>query len=302
MFTGSLRAFVETVRAGSIRKASEALGVAPSSVSRHIAVLEREMGTSLFDRRAGGVELTHAGRLVAAYAHAVLSEYDSLRTDLDDIRGTQRRLLRLALVESVAHYGPIDAVSGFLAQYPSVSFSVRVMPAPSVVEAVRQGQCDIGVTFCAEPDSALLVLASLPEPVVLAVGAAHPLAGATQIDLAALADLPMALPDHDFGVRRIVDRATAARGFRITPVLASNVFETLRDFARLGAGAAILPLRATLAKAGDEGLRIIPIAEPTFRDATIDVVVDRTRRLPRVVRAFVDRLVQEIGTPAFSDR
>src|SRR4051794_32623335 len=36
MFHGSLRAFDETARAGSIRKASEALGVAPSSVSRHI--------------------------------------------------------------------------------------------------------------------------------------------------------------------------------------------------------------------------------------------------------------------------
>jgi len=54
MFSASLRAFDETVRAGSIRKASEALGVAPSSVSRHIALLEREMGTTLFDRKARG--------------------------------------------------------------------------------------------------------------------------------------------------------------------------------------------------------------------------------------------------------
>jgi DNA-binding transcriptional LysR family regulator len=52
MSLGPLRAFVETVRAGSIRKASEVLRVAPSSVSRHIAILENEMGTALFIRRA----------------------------------------------------------------------------------------------------------------------------------------------------------------------------------------------------------------------------------------------------------
>ena len=83
MFSGSLRAFDETVRAGSIRKASEILGVAPSSVSRHIAMLEREIGTALFDRRSRGVVLTFAGRMVADYARSVLVPwhrgFDSLR-------------------------------------------------------------------------------------------------------------------------------------------------------------------------------------------------------------------------------
>jgi DNA-binding transcriptional LysR family regulator len=48
VFSGSLRAFDETVRSGSIRKASEVLGVAPSSVSRHIAILERKLGLPCF--------------------------------------------------------------------------------------------------------------------------------------------------------------------------------------------------------------------------------------------------------------
>ncbi len=72
MFSGSLRAFDETVRTGSIRKASEALGIAPSSVSRQIAILETQIGTTLFHRRAGGLEITHAGQLVADYARSVL--------------------------------------------------------------------------------------------------------------------------------------------------------------------------------------------------------------------------------------
>jgi DNA-binding transcriptional LysR family regulator len=294
MFTGSLRAFDETVRLGSIRKASEALGVAPSSVSRHVALLEREMGTTLFDRRARGVELTHAGRLVADYARAVLSEYDALRTDLDDVRGSQRRLVRLAVVESVAHYGPIGAISNFLNQHPTVTFSVRVMPAPRVIEAVRQGQCDAGVTFCAAPTPDIAVLESLPEPIVLAIRADHAIAEQPELDIQDLKGLPLALPDSDFGVRQVVDQAAAAAGFQIHPVLSSNVFDTLRDFARLGAGGAVLPLRAALARESEEVLAIIPLTGKPFTDARIDIVVGN-RRLPRLIRTFVTRLIDEIG-------
>lgn len=297
MFSGSLRAFDETVRTGSIRKASEVLGVAPSSVSRHIAILEAQIGTALFHRRAGGLQITHAGQLVAEYARSVLMGYDTLRSDLDDIRGVQRRLLRLAVVESVAHYGPIEALKKFRDGYPTVSFEVRLMPAPQIVEAVRGGQFDIGVAFCVEPAEDIVTLASVPEPIVLVVRADHPLALARQVELRDCVALPLALPGVDFGVRQILERASGAAGLLLQPVLSSNVFETLRDFVRLGAGASILPMRAVSQRAGAEDLRMIPLLGAAFRDATIDIIVLRKRRLPRVVKSFVDLLIQEIAAP-----
>lgn len=294
MFSGSLRAFDETVRSGSIRKASDAMGVAPSSISRHIAILEHQIGTALFYRRASGVELTHAGTLVATFVRSVLMDYDTLRADLDDIRGTQRRLVKLALVESIAHYGPMEATAKFLKKYRSVSFEVRLMPAPQVIEVVRQGLYDIGVTFCAQPDPEIATLAKLSEPIVLVVNADDPLAKAEQVELKDIATRPLALPDLDFGMRQILERACAACGFHLNPVLSSNVFETLRNFVQLNAGAAILPMRAVARREGTQNLRIIPLAGDVFRDATIEVIVLRKRRLPRVVKAFVDNLIEEI--------
>ncbi|HTW36726.1 MAG TPA: LysR family transcriptional regulator [Rhizomicrobium sp.] len=289
-----LRAMEETARQGSIRRASDILGVAPSSVSRSIAILEREMGTALFDRSAGGVELTHAGRLVADYARAVLLDFDTLRADLDDMRGTQRRLLKLTLVESVASHGPVAAASKLLERFRTVLFDVRVMPAPRVVEAVRESRCDIGIGFCAEPDPELLALASVPEPIVLAIRPDHALTNVTGVELSALAGLALAVPGFEFGVRRILDRASATAGVALTTVLTSNDFEILRGFARSGAGAAILPQRAILQDRARGQLKIVPLAGTAFRDTTIDIVVLRKRRLPRIVRAFADVLIQEI--------
>src|SRR6202044_3357734 len=121
MFPGPLRAFHEAVQAGSIRKASERLGLAPSSVSRQIAVLEALMGTSLFNRSLGGVVLTHAGALVAEYAQSAVMDFDTLRLDLDDLKGS-RGLIRVAMVESIASDGPVKAASAFRKTFKGVAF------------------------------------------------------------------------------------------------------------------------------------------------------------------------------------
>src|SRR6185437_11002031 len=217
MFHGSLRAFDETVRAGSIRKASSALGVAPSSVSRHIAILERQIGTALFERHSDGVELTHAGALAAEFVRRLLIDYDSLRTDLDDLRGVQRRLVRLAAVESIAATSPMSAVHKFNTRYPAVSFNIRLMPSPAVAQSVRDGQCEIGLAYCVPADAEILPLARIPEPVMLAVRSDHPLAGSSEIRPEQVAGIPLALPDADFGVRQIVDAAAGRLGMRLEP-------------------------------------------------------------------------------------
>ena len=297
MFTGSLKAFDAAVRAGSIRKASEVLGVAPSSVSRHVAMLEREIGTALFDRKARGVQLTFAGELVSEYARSVLVNYDTLRSDLNDLRGTRRRLVRVAMVESVATTGPMEALKRFVEKYPEVSFDLKLLPAQRVVEAVRSDECDIGLTFGAEPDHDILTLSRFHEPIVVLAPVGHPLAGRSSLQLAEIADFPLALPDESFGVRRIVERASAKSATILTPTLSSNVFELLREFVRCGVGLALLPQRACRLPMLP-GLCTVPLADKAFNDLTIDLIVMRKRRLPRVVQSFVDRLTEEIEAAA----
>jgi DNA-binding transcriptional LysR family regulator len=294
MFPQNMRVFQEVARAGSIRKAGERQGLAPSSVSRQIAALERRMGTALFDRRAGGVELTHAGALVAQYVQSALTEFDALRSDLDDARGMERRFVRIALVESIAAYGPAAAVVKFRERHLGVSFNVRILPAPAVVAAVRGGECDIGIGFCVAPDPDLQSLSDLAEPIVLAVPNNHPLAGKRGIEVQDLVHWPLALPDQDSLTHRIVEEVAARSHIRLTPVLSSNSFDILRRFVQQGAGIAILPQRALAQGARDGAFRIVPLAAAPFRNAAINVIVLRKRRLPRVLKAFAEMLIREM--------
>jgi DNA-binding transcriptional LysR family regulator len=257
-------------------------------------MFEQQVGTALFVRHPDGVELTHAGVLVADYVRRMLVDYDSLRADLDDIRGTSRRLVRLAVVESIAASGPMHALRKFNESFPSVSFNVRLMPAPLVVETVRQGQCEVGLTYCMQPDPEIITLASIPEPIMAAVHPNHPLASVAGLRLEQLLDVQLALPDLDFGVRRIIDKAAASLAVRLNPALSSNDFETLRAFARSGLGVALLPMRA-IERDATGGLKAVALEGAPFQEASVDIIVLRSRRLPRVLRAFINDLMGELG-------
>ena len=87
VFLGALRVFHEGGRAGSVRAASDSLGLSASSISRRVQHLEHQIGAALLDRSASGVVPTYAGRQVTEFARSVLMDYEALRADVNERRG-----------------------------------------------------------------------------------------------------------------------------------------------------------------------------------------------------------------------
>ncbi len=89
-----LHHFWVTAREGALVRASEKLGLAPSTISTQIRGLERALGRTLFDRSGRTMVLTDAGRLAVDYADEIFA----LGTEfLDTVHDspTLRRPLRL---------------------------------------------------------------------------------------------------------------------------------------------------------------------------------------------------------------
>jgi DNA-binding transcriptional LysR family regulator len=224
----------------------------------------------------------------------VVLDYDSLRADLNDWRGSRRKLIRLEAVESIVSGGLVEAISAFRRSFDTVSFRLSVVPAPQVVEDVRRGDCDLGVTFCCAPQPDIVKVASILEPIMLVVPNSHPLASAKSVALKDLVGLTLALPDITFGVRRIFDRATQEAGITnsLNAAISSNLFEVLREFVRCGAGVAILPYRAVLRESTQNALQAVFIDHPALRDSTIDVIALRKHHPARIITSFIDQLLQ----------
>ena len=59
-----IQSFKTAVLAGTIRSAADQLGLEPSTVSRNISSLEKQMATALIERGRRGVKPTEAGVLL----------------------------------------------------------------------------------------------------------------------------------------------------------------------------------------------------------------------------------------------
>ena len=75
-----LRVFVTVAGRGSFTAAARDLGVSQPAVSQNIALLEQAVGTPLFERSRGSVELTARGREVLSCAEKILFWYGKLES------------------------------------------------------------------------------------------------------------------------------------------------------------------------------------------------------------------------------
>src|SRR5262245_39897323 len=77
-----LRYFIAIADMGAISRAAEALSVAQSALSHHVAELEAELGVKLLERRPRGVTLTAAGRRLYEHAGSIVSALRHAEADV----------------------------------------------------------------------------------------------------------------------------------------------------------------------------------------------------------------------------
>lgn len=69
---------VEVAKQGSLNKAAETLLIAQPNISRSIKELEADLGISIFNRSAKGMELTPEGEEFIGYAQSILKQIDDV--------------------------------------------------------------------------------------------------------------------------------------------------------------------------------------------------------------------------------
>jgi molybdate transport repressor ModE-like protein len=142
-----LRAIAER---GSFTAAARDLGYTQSAVSRQVAALEREAGSPLFERRAGGGRLTKEGLIMLRHARAILDEITSAERELEgEDRGVQE--VRLGAFVSAGAVLLPRTLQNLRDQRPDIRVITREGTTPALVRAVRAGTIDLAVIASRPP-------------------------------------------------------------------------------------------------------------------------------------------------------
>ncbi|UPG90769.1 LysR family transcriptional regulator [Luteibacter aegosomaticola] len=262
-----LRAFLAVAGQRHFRRAADALHLTQPAVSRLIADLEAELDVRLFDRTTREVVPTEAGRYLEQALGRVLDELDSVlghaRAQADPLRGR----VRIAAVPTLSAGLVPMAIARCTSEHPSLEFILRDQNQAQVLDAVRGGEVDFGLTVEPATHEEFDAETILRDPFRLVCRADHPFAQRSAVPWAALSGEPLVLLDHASGSRRLIDALLAAHG--VEARVAIEVGHPHTAFRMIEAGLGITVTPALSLDALRPGLVVLDLTPVEHRNVTL---------------------------------
>lgn len=283
--------FLVACEEGSIRSASERLGVEPSTISRQIKALEDSLGTALIERGRRGVRATEAGILLRTYLKHQQSEQEALLSDFDALKGMRRGELVIAVGDGFISDFVGNAVKSYKAAFPGFTYDLLSGSTEQVLHAVRTDRAHLGLAYNARTERAIRSVAQVKQPLDLLVSPTSEWADLPEpVTMAQLETLPSALLKSGFGVGDMIAVAEGAHGVRLQALVRSNSLAVLRNFVREGLGVTVLPAFVVTREIADGTIITKPLDIPEFSKGEASVFTRQGRRLPEGATRLVNHI------------
>lgn len=291
-----LRVLQAVGEAGSFSAAADRLDYTQPAVSKIVATLERQLGTTLVDRGIRPLRLTEAGSALAQRAAAAFEQIAAAELEVEAIANVSAGSLRVGTFSSAGAAVVVDALREFREGHPDVEVSIAEIGMPSAVtRSLRSGDLDLGVSFD-YPELGdtfgddLAVVPLLDDPFDVVVPRGHRLEGKRALRFADLGGESWLLGDFgpDSPSFRMIDRRCRDAGFDPHVAFRINDCQMAQALVAAGEGIALLP--RIMLQARHPGVAVRPLAAdaPARRVSAVRL---STRYLTPAIERFIALLV-----------
>jgi DNA-binding transcriptional LysR family regulator len=285
-----MRLFVEVARTKSFRKAADALDMPNSTLSRHIAELEKTIGLRLLHRSTRKVELTEAGEVYFKRCQGIVEEARVAHESLLDVVERPSGTLRVSMPVELATGYLAPILRDFAAAYPLISFEFDLTPRRVDLQAEP---IDLAIRIGPPPTAPSMLVARqialLPRYLYAAPGylkQAPPLKHPSDLIHHVVCMAQGAMKQR--GVSRTFYRGEEQVEVAVDTRFAMNSVGLGRALALLGVGIAVLDGELTREDVAMGRLRRVL---PDWSLSPIQVhAITETRLLPARTRLFIDFL------------
>jgi DNA-binding transcriptional LysR family regulator len=141
----TLKLFVSAVEEQQIGLAAIRENIAASTATKRIQDLEDIAGIELLERGPKGVVPTPAGAVLVRYIRTIFDSLEDMRAEIATFIDGMQGELTIASARSIIVPFLARELGEFSREYPLVQVIVREIENPAIVQAVAQGEADIGV-------------------------------------------------------------------------------------------------------------------------------------------------------------
>ncbi|TKD52170.1 LysR family transcriptional regulator [Sphingomonas baiyangensis] len=287
MWDNALHYFYEAATLGSMRLASDKIGVATSSISRQIAQLEQDMGVALIERGRRSIRLTEAGRLAFEFHRNQLADRETLLNQLQELREVKTGRVDLAIGEGF--FGPplIETIDGFQRRNPGIAIAVASSSSAEIVRMVLDDEAHVGMILNTTTEPKIRTRAVVEQPLMVLCSPRHALAAREAVTIAELQDTDLCLPPRGFSIIAALAEAQKRAHVWLEPMLVTTSIQMMREIAKAGRAVTVLPRISALAEL-DQGTLV---ARPLLDDAIEHTTVSLIHRLGRQLEGAPARLL-----------
>ncbi len=279
-----IEVFKAIMDAGSVTAAAERLHVTQPSVSKHLKLLESDLGLMLFERTGNRLVPTAEARALYDQIERTYLGIDHLTRFADDLSNNRQGEILLAAMPLIAHGWLPDIVARFLAEHEHVSMSLPIRSSRWINEWVAAGRVDFGIGMSVGDDAGVKRELLMQLPLVCVFPDHHRLAELASAGPAELGgETLISLSNFDHW-RLAVEGALDSQRVKVRRRIDTFTTYTACDLVTRGIGIAIVDIITALEYA-DRGV----VWRPFKPDLTFDIYLMRSRhwRLPVVAQELI---------------
>jgi DNA-binding transcriptional LysR family regulator len=280
---------------GNISKAAQALYISQPSLSIFLKNLENRLGTKLFDRRDGKLELTYEGERYVKYARRIVALNDDLEQELEDIQKNNLGRIRIGVMLTRATFTLPALLKGLKERHPQIEIHVVEEPQGTLEQMVASGEIDIafinypfkesGLEYIELAENNAVLVASkemgLAEKAERRESFPYPYLDLKQLDPAT----PYVLLKSGRSLRMYADKVFGENGVTPRVLFETALITTALSTARAGLGAAFV-YDSLVLEEGVNDLDIFSVGEDLGRRYVL--VYSAERKLSNLVKLVIE--------------
>ncbi|MBW2248646.1 MAG: LysR family transcriptional regulator [Deltaproteobacteria bacterium] len=288
--------FYYVAKLGSFTKAADATFRTQSALSQQVKNLEQELGCRLLERIGRRkLRLTSAGQRFFKFSETSLKRYQSLTEELNELKGLQKGLLRMAAPFTTLYHLVPFALKTYITQFPNVELTILDRSQTHILELVKNGDIDFGLVLESNVPKDLTSLRWNKVRTVLMTPLGHALAEAKRITLKQIGKYPLILPPLTLKYRSNLEERFKKLGIDCHVIMESSNVELSSLYVEMGLGISFATIVTDLPELKKRKLAFLSM-DHLFKPDYIAVVMRKDKTLVSYKKAFIKILFGE--TPA----
>ena len=284
-----IRAFCQVVRSGSITVASQKLFLSQPSVTLQIQALERELKTTLFERRGPTMRLTPDGEALYALAEPLVQGVDGLHANFEAQHGRlESGELNIGAGESTILYILPEVVSRFTKAYPGIHLRLHNETGRDGLKMLKSDEIDFAVGSMLDVPDDITYQPLVTFDPVLIVPIGHPLAKKKKVTLEDVSHYGLILPPRHLSTWGVVKYVFQQHKLSFKVTLEAGGWEVIKKYVELGMGISIV---TDICLTGKEKLVSITLSD-YFPQRGYGLVLRKGKFMSPQANRFVELLLE----------